>query len=171
MLSCTFSLLNLPLTSQCLTQQTEFEWPCLWMVGRSCMTDHPVWTQLWSFFSLSLSPENRPWLWVLFHVFGRHSQNQWFSHSLYVNMQKPPCICRYRWTSELITVWYGGGGRHTQRDGLLLLRWVFPMQPCVSTKVPERSRWYSGSSAPQKRKTIQLTRKCLRMGFFSRPLK
>lgn len=53
MLSCTFSLLNLPLMSQCLTQQTEFEWPCLWMVGRSRMTDHPVWTQLWSFFSLS----------------------------------------------------------------------------------------------------------------------
>lgn len=112
-LSCTFSLLDLPPMSQCLTQQTESEWPCLWMVGRSCMTDNAVWTQHWSFFFFIFFPENRPWLWV----FARHSQHQWFSHSLCVNMQLLFCICKCRWTSELTQSGIDvGGGANSNRQ-------------------------------------------------------
>lgn len=79
------------------------QWSCLWMVGKSCMTDHAVWTQHWS------SPPPPPTTTTpkidhdcgFYFVFLPDSQHQWFSHSLYVNMQQLSCICKCRWTSEL----------------------------------------------------------------------
>lgn len=115
-------------------------------------------------------PENRPWLWVLFRVLARLTASMIQSLTLcehattFLHLQVQVNL----WTH---TVWYGGGERQTQRDRLLLLRWVFPIQLRVLYKVPERSCRYSESPEPDERKTIQLTRKCLMMWFFSAPFK